>query len=149
LRKSISHGKGLAKGHESILMHPVRFGGIFLALVEESKKMISYINSKGKSVPVTITRHAVLAMQERYENYYGIAISARQAEAQIVKRFPGCNRLKNLTAHERERNKKYNGSTLYFRELTFTFIVHDRFLKSVEISAKGKRGLNKCYMRFR
>ena len=62
---------------------------------------------------------------------------------QITKRFPGCNRVKNLTALERKRDKKYNGSTLYFRELTFTFVVQDGCLKSVEISAKGKRGLNK------
>ena len=105
--------------------------------------MINYINSKGKAVGVTITRHAVFAMQERYKRYYGIEISAKQAEEQITKRFPGCNRLKNLTAYEKKRDKKYNGDTLYFRELEFTFIVQDALLKSVEISAKGKRGLNK------
>ena len=105
--------------------------------------MISYINNKSKPVPVTISRHAVLAMQERYENFYGIPITAKQAESQITKRFPGCNRVKNLTALERKRDKKYNGTTLYFRELIFTFIVQDAILKSAEISAKGKRGLNK------
>jgi len=80
----------------------------------------------------------------RYENFYGIPITAKQAESQITKRFPGCNRVKNLTALERKRDKKYNGTTLYFRELIFTFIVQDAILKSAEISAKGKRGLNKC-----
>jgi len=106
--------------------------------------MISYVNNKGKSVPVTITRHAVFAMQDRYNRYYGKSISVKQAEAMIIKRFHGCNRVKNLTALERKRNKKYNGKTLYFRELVFTFIVQDATLISVEISAKGKRGLNKC-----
>ena|SRR3990167_10079288 len=105
--------------------------------------MIHYKNNKGRDVAVTITRHAVFAMQERYKNYYGIEITAKQAEQQIIKRFPGCNRVKNLSLLEKKRTKKHNGNTLYFRELEFTFIVDDAYLKSVEISAKGKRGLNK------
>lgn len=103
--------------------------------------MIHYANNKG-IVDVEITRHAVFKMQERYQKLFGKNISITSAEQQIIKRFPGCNRVKNLSVIEKKRAKKYSGVTLYFRDLDFTFVVQDAEIRSVEISVKGKRYLN-------
>ena len=104
--------------------------------------MISYNNGKG-IVKVEITRHAVFQMQERYNKLFNREITATEAEQQIIKRFPGCNRLKNLKQVEKLRVKKHPGVTLFFRDLDFTFTVQDAKLRSVEISRAGKRHLNR------
>lgn len=104
--------------------------------------MVNYKSGKG-IVEVKITRHAVFQMQDRYYKLFDRKITATQAEQQIVKRFPGCNRVKNLKQIEKSRIKKYGGVTLFFRDLDFTFIVQDARLMSVEISRLGKRHLNK------
>lgn len=104
--------------------------------------MITY-NNNNKNINVGITRHAVFQMQERYNKLFDKKITAAQAEQQIIKRFPGCNRLKNFKPIEKKRVKKYPGTTLFFRDLDFTFIVQDAKIRSVEISRIGKRHLNK------
>lgn len=104
--------------------------------------MPTYMNNKG-IVEVKITRHAIFQMQERYKKLFFRDISPKQAEQQIINRFPGCDRLKNLKEIEKKRVKKYPGTTLFFRDLDFTFVVQDAEIRSVEISAKGKRYLNK------
>lgn len=105
--------------------------------------MISYNNGKG-IVEVTICRHAVFQMQDRYQLLFDQKITATQAEQQIVKRFPGCNRLKNFKQVEKSRIKRHPGATLFFRDLDFTFVVQDAKLRSVEISRVGMRHLNKA-----
>lgn len=104
---------------------------------------ITYNNGK-KVVEVEITRHAVLAMQKRYQLLFDKKITTTRAEREIINRFPGCNRLKNLKQVEKSRVKKYGGVTLFFRDLDFTFVVQDAKLRSVEISRLGKRHLNKA-----
>ena len=104
--------------------------------------MITYKNNKS-TVNVEITRHAVLQMQDRYNKLFDRKITATEAEQMIIKRFPGCDRLKNLKQVEKLRVKKHPGVTLFFRDLDFTFVVQDAKLMSVEISRAGKRHLNK------
>lgn len=109
--------------------------------------MISYNNGKA-IIKVAMTRHAVFQMQERYEKLFDKKLTPLEAEQQIIKRFPGCNRLKNFKNVEKKRIKKYPGVTLFFRDLEFTFIVQDAKLMSVEISREGKRHLNKISFNF-
>lgn len=103
--------------------------------------MISYQNNKGNKVNIIIRRHAVFAMQTRYKTLYKIELSLREAEHKIVILFPMASRVTNLNSKEKLRVKRH-GHTIYFRDQDFTYIIHNGFMKSVEISRKGLRGLN-------
>lgn len=103
--------------------------------------MISYVNNKGRRVPLEVKRHAVFAFQERFEKLYKVAISCAQAERHIEARFPEADRVKNISNKEQKRIRRH-GHSLYFRDEDFTYVVHNGVLITIEISRRGARGLN-------
>lgn len=100
-----------------------------------------YINKKGNKVNLTIKRHAVIIFCERYEKLFGKSITCVQAEKYIEDQFPYTDKVKNLNYKEVKRVKRH-GPTFYFRDGNFTYVVHDVFIMTVEISKKGYRYLN-------
>jgi hypothetical protein len=103
--------------------------------------MIFYLNRKGNKVYVIIKRHAVFALQKRYNKLFNANLSLVDTEKLIKSRFPLASRVYNLSAKERARVKRH-GHTLYFRDSKFTFVVHNAVIITVEISKKGFRYLN-------
>lgn len=104
--------------------------------------MIYYLNSKGKRVDVTVTRHAVFAFQHRYKKLFDTELSILQADNKLIELFPLASRVKNHNIRERTRIKRY-GHSLYLRDANFTYVIHDGHMMTVEISKKGFRNLNK------
>jgi hypothetical protein len=100
-----------------------------------------YINKKGNRVNLTVTRHAILQFCDRYQRLFNEKITCLQAQKYIEYCFPLNGIVKNFTKKELKRIKKY-GRTFYFRDNNFTYVVHDVFIMTVEISKKGFRHLN-------
>lgn len=101
-----------------------------------------YYNKKGSKVYLTITRHAIINFIERYERLFNEKITPEKAEKYIKNYFPYKSRVKDLNRKELKRKKKY-GSTVYFRDRNFTYVVSDSQIMTIEISKNGYRHLNK------
>jgi Fe-S cluster biosynthesis and repair protein YggX len=103
----------------------------------------SYVNKRGKTIPLQVSRHAYLQFRERCRLLANDKLD--ESLAGMVRYFSHSNRVVNLKSYENCRMRRYgNGSdTLYFRTKSFTFVVHDGVIVTVEISDRGKRHLNK------
>ena len=100
-----------------------------------------YINKKGNKVNLTIKRHAVIVFCQRYERLFKKSITCFDAELYIKHHFEFTRKVVNLNNKEIKRVGRH-GPTFYFRDSKFTYIVHDVFIVTVEISRKGFRYLN-------
>lgn len=100
-----------------------------------------YINKKGNKVNLMIKRHAIIVFCERYQRLFKKSITFLDAELYIKHHFPYTDRVDNINKKEFMRIKRH-GPTFYFRDTNFTYVVHDVFIMTVEISKKGYRYLN-------
>jgi len=102
-----------------------------------------YVNKKRKKVEVFLTNHAIEAFRDRWKKVYPEDhLEESNLRAKLVSRFKSSHRVKNLSKQEKERIRKH-GPTLFFRQNSFTFVVADCRIVTVEISDKYKRYLNK------
>lgn len=105
---------------------------------------LSYVNKRGKRVPLTITNHARRRMLERWPRIYPTEpIAPQTVDAKIIELFTRAQRVTNLTYKELVRCKRHGKDTLLFRNNGFTFVVQDAAILTVEISVRDKRYLNK------
>lgn len=103
---------------------------------------LTYINKKGNPIELAITNHAVKKLRQRYKNLYGSDLD--DPNTFIIKKFSSAIRVINHSKKEKTRLKRHGKDTTYFRSSNFTFVVQDATIVTIEISAKGKRHLNKC-----
>lgn len=101
----------------------------------------SYVNKKQKTIYVHVTTHAVARFTERYRLIRGAPVA--NPKETLIEYFNASTRRTPQTEKERQRLKRYGTDTLFFKFQDFTFVVHDGCIVTVEITAKGKRGLNK------
>ena len=105
---------------------------------------ISYVNKRGKRVPLEITVHARRRMLQRWPRIHPEQpISMDTVDERIAKLFAAANRVQNLSYKETIRSKRHGKDTLLFRHDVFTFVVQDAAIVTIEISAKDKRHRNK------
>lgn len=104
-------------------------------------KKLSYVNKRGRTVEVTVTRHAMRQLLERWFALHGEEL--KDPDGWILENFSRSNLVKNLTRIEQERIKKYKGNTMFFRTHGFTFVVSDAKIVTIEISNRDNRALNK------
>ena len=102
---------------------------------------VSYKNRKERDVKVEISHHAVSQFRKRWKSLYDKDIQVHDAITNIQKLFSECSKLKNLNKFEKQRVKKY-GDTIYFRRNTWTFVVSNQTLVTIEISGKDLRDKN-------
>lgn len=104
---------------------------------------ISYVNKRGKRVPLQITVHARRRMLQRWPRIHPEQpISMDTVDERIAKLFAAANRVQNLSYKETIRSNRHGKDTLLFRHDVFTFVVQDAAIVTIEISAKDKRHLN-------
>ena len=108
------------------------------------KKVAKYINKKGKEVELAITRHAYSQFIKRYKIIFpDKELRVEDVDVVLNDMFAKSNKVKNLNRCEKTRMKKYGKDTMYFRTNGLTFVVQNATIKTVEISDKDKRYLNK------
>lgn len=101
-----------------------------------------YIGKKGP-VQVAITRHCRDRFQERWARAFPNSPLPPDINGEIARRFNRATRITNLGAYEKKRMDRHGKDTLYFRADSFTFIVQDASILTVELSDRGMRHLNK------
>ena len=102
-----------------------------------------YTSKKGKRIEVSVTRHALHRLAERYQRLYNMEIPGG-AEQWLNDNFKHADRVKNLTRRDKERLEKYGQDNMFFRFHDFTFVVQNCVIVTIEISARDKRRLNRC-----
>jgi hypothetical protein len=102
----------------------------------------TYVNAKGKTVTLDITRHArerLMLRSELLTPDVGAPIDVDWAIAELLRQS---GRVTNLSIEERKRLGRYGGDTMFFRTSNFRLVVRNGAVITVEISAKEKRALN-------
>jgi len=106
--------------------------------------MLSYVNKKGKIIPITVKRHAYAQFFERYKLVLPKKdLQNAQVPAEFERLFSISKKVINLNRKEKTRLKRYGDDTMFFRTNFFTFVVQNRCVVTVEISNQDKRYLNK------
>ena len=100
-----------------------------------------YTNRRGEKVSVRISSHAIERYEERYELLTGE--KPDDAREKLIREFNSAVRVLPRKASEIERWRRYGKDTVYFRRMSLTFVVQNRRIVTVEISARGKRHLNR------
>jgi len=100
-----------------------------------------YKNKKGKLIPLTISQHAKERIKERLEKL-GKPLP-ENLESFIAEQFFHAQKIKKLSDWYKKRSKRYGKDTLFFQNNEFTFVVQNCSIRTVEISGKGLRHLNK------
>jgi hypothetical protein len=105
---------------------------------------ISYRNSKGKNIVISISNHARQRFWSRWSYLYPHQpLDFSEVDTKIAEWFARAERLVNLSKELQNRCKRHGKDTLFFKTNGFTFVVQDATLLTVEISDRGKRHLNK------
>lgn len=102
----------------------------------------SYVNSKGKTVTLDITRHArerLMLRSELLMPHVGAPIDVDWAIAELLRES---ERVTKLSIEERKRLGRYGGDTMFFRTPKFRLVVRNGAVITIEISVKDKRALN-------
>ena len=99
---------------------------------------ISYINKKGNTVSLTVSEHAKRKFLIRWRKLH-----PDKPIRPIKKLFDESSLVTNYSHKEERRLKRYGKDTLYFRCAEFTFVVQNAIVKTIEISKKDHRKLNK------
>lgn len=102
----------------------------------------TYVNSKGKSVTLDITRHARERMMLRSEllmPHLGAPIDVDWAIAELLR---NSGRVTKLSIEERKRLGRYGGDTMFFCTSKFRLVVRNGAVITIEISVENKRALN-------
>ncbi len=109
--------------------------------------MLSYINKKGNEIEISLTEHAQKRFIERYNKIFPnkkIPYNDYEKSNKLIERyFSNTHKIKNFNKEERKRKKKYGKDTIFFRNNSFTFVVQNSIIKTIEISDKNFRYLNK------
>jgi hypothetical protein len=109
-----------------------------------------YVNKKGNQVPLTLTEHARRRFALRWKKLHGEKAMRVQGgtaiddlNEAIETLFKAASRVKATGKRYQERLKKHGKDTLYFKADQFTFVVQNGIIKTIEISTKTGRELNK------
>ena len=104
-------------------------------------KLPHYTNKKGKTVRLYITDHAMERFTERYRLVRGAPVDSPLET--LIEYFNASVRINPTDRVTLQRLKRHGTDSMFFRHNEFTFVVHNGCIVTVEISAKGKRRLNK------
>jgi hypothetical protein len=105
---------------------------------------LSYRNSKGKKIAISVSQHARHRFWLRWNHLYpNSPLDFSEVDTRLSEWFARADRLFNLSKELQNRQKRHGKDTLYFKTNGFTFVVQDATLLTVEISDRGKRHLNK------
>ena len=109
-----------------------------------SKFVPSYVNKKGKEVELKVSRHAVGRFIERWRFAFpGEALKNSQVIPKMTEIFSHTNRVKNFSGKEKRRMARHGQKdVLYFRTQSFTFVVSNGHIITVELSGKDLRQFN-------
>jgi hypothetical protein len=107
------------------------------------RKMLTYVNKKGKTIIIQILPHARKRFSERWNVVFPKKPMGVPVDEKIKQWFRRTVRVHNPTKIEKQRLKRHGPDTLFFRTSHFTFIVQDGLLKTVELSDMGMRNFNK------
>ena len=102
-----------------------------------------YINKHGCIVSVTITNHCYRRFVSRWKIVLKDKKLPYDINMEVAQWFNRSQRVTNLNGKEKDRVKRYGKDTLFFRADTFTFIVQNSRIITVEISDHYKRSLNR------
>ena len=106
--------------------------------------MCTYVNKRGKTVNLVVSNHAYKRFIERYPRIFGDRLSLVNLKTTFNMFFQQTKRVQKLNHKEQYRIKKNGNDSMFFRTNDFTFVVKNATVVTVEISAKGKRHLNKA-----
>ena len=105
------------------------------------KTIPHYINKKGEIVFLEVTAHAWNRFLQRWKLVY--PEQPLPNDTTIAELFSRTNRVKNFSPKELERLKRYGKDSMFFRTNSFTFVVQNATIVTVEICAKDSRYLNR------
>ena len=105
--------------------------------------MPSYVNKRGKTVQLQVTRHAYHKFAVRYNRAFPHdKVSNADIPKLFDKFFSETKRVEKLGRKGNIRLKRYGNDTMYFRTNFFTFTVQNATIITVELSNKDMRHLN-------
>ena len=105
--------------------------------------MLAYTNKKGKQVKLQATRHAYVKFIERYPKAFpNSPLLIEDVYNKFENIFSTTSKVKNLNKKEKIRLKRHGGDTMFFRTSSFTFVVKNAKIVTVELSDKNMRHLN-------
>lgn len=103
----------------------------------------AYVNRRGHPVTLHITAHA----RKRFALRIGLLDPNKapplDLDWAIARRVCAASRVENLDQHERRRQHRYGGDTVFLRNGPLTFVVRNGAVVTIEISGGGKRHLNR------
>jgi hypothetical protein len=102
----------------------------------------SYVNNKNELIPVTITAHARARFKQRWPAAFPTKNLLLDIDAEIISLFNKSVRVKNFSRKERTRLRRYGKDTLFFRNNSFTFVVQNASIVTVELSSRNLRKFN-------
>ena len=106
--------------------------------------MAYYTNKKGNKVELTATRHAYSRFFERYRKAFPDKnLTTEDIIPTFDRMFSKSRRVKKFNRWEKARLKKHGKDSMFFRTNGLTFVVQNATIRTVEISDKDKRYLNK------
>jgi len=107
--------------------------------------MVTYTNKKGKEVKLVVTRHAYSQFVERYPKAFPDREELQRGDIETIfsSMFAKAHQVKNLSKWEKTRMKRHGKDSMFFRTNGLTFVVQNAIIRTVEISDKNKRHLNK------
>lgn len=104
---------------------------------------LAYVNKRGDTVEVKVTRHALVRFKERWDLVFEPPKDNDYARL-LHDSFGRAKQTLNLQGKHYERRLRRHGrDTLYFEHRPFTFVVQSAELRTVELSDRDKRLLNK------
>ncbi len=106
--------------------------------------MLSYINKKGKTVELTLTKHSYFQFIKRYRIAFPKRplLTSNSYYKTLEVFFNDAEKVKKISKKENIRLKKYGNDTMFFRTNFFTFIVQNKQIVTIELSNKDMRYLN-------
>ena len=108
---------------------------------------LQYVNKKGNTVKVAVTRHALVRFSERWNRAFPKKAITTIGETQVnlMNVFGEAKRFEPKGGHYERRMKRHGKDTVYFRTDTFVFVIQASTLITVELHGKEMRPMNKPY----
>lgn len=110
--------------------------------VADKQPVITYTNKRGKTVSLKVSDHAAARFVERYTHAYGHKPMG-DIQDLLQRQLDRANLIKNFCVHLRARRRRYGTDTLYYRNETFTMVIKNGELVTVELAAKNQRHMNR------
>lgn len=104
---------------------------------------LTYTNAKSREVRAEVTVHAMGQFRWRWRVANPGVPDPTDWDLEMEAQFARCSRVKNLGRKERTRLDRHGRDTLYFRNTSFTFVVQDAAVLTVELSASDLRPENR------